>query len=439
MPPDYAPMPLSSPPLSFPQATAKQTSNRIVISRDVRMHPGRGTRAASLKKKSGHIHEGPVLHAMRILIVLLLLAGCSVEEASVSETTQNVSKDELEAAGADCNTLGPTQWQCFVCEWIVVTDPETLIVIPYRLCVEYRCTQIDPWGGTECEEMPAYWVNSTLGRDLNYWFEAESGTRSGPLGGLQITSSASASAGRALDLGAGTSRLDNFYVHIIPVQLTPWVRVIAPSTASNSFYLQVDNVSKRFEVPVSTTWTWVRLDEVYDKGAGWHSLRIHADEPGLRIDRILLTASPAFTPVVQTVQAEAFGWVPPMTSGIMKALPPALPTTYIWVPNGAGTGGFAQLEVDTPYGGNFVVWGRFNAPSTADNSIYIAEYLEDRVTWDVPTTSAGGWVWDRAEVAGEPLVLSLDPGAIIEVAQREDGTRLDKLVFTNDPGFTLVE
>ena len=367
---------------------------------------------------------------MRIL-VLVLLAACSVDE-SLSVTTQDLSKEQIEGSGGICYSTGYNKWGCVRCEGIEVIDEKGQSKW-YHLCTTYACEAVPP-GVTECVET-GYWVGgNTLVRDLNYWYEAESGTRSGTVGAMQVTSSATASNGASLDLagGGGTTRFDDLYIHYVPADLTPWVRVIAPSTSANAFYLQVDNVSRRYEVPVSTTWSWVRLDATYSLAHGHHPIRIHSDEPGLRIDRILFTANPGFVPVVHTVQAEAYGWVPPMTSATTKTFPP---TTYIWVPNGAGPGGFAQLETHVPRADSYVVWGRFQAPSESDNAIYIAPYLEDRVEWHVPTTSSLAWRWDRAD----DLVLQLDGSSIIEIARLEDGTKLDRLVFTNDPGFTLVE
>jgi hypothetical protein len=107
-------------------------------------------------------------------------------------------------------------------------------------------------------------------------------------------------------------------------------------------------------------------------------------------------------------------------------------TGYAWVPNGAGAGGLAQLQLSMPYNDYYYVWGRMLAPTEADNSFYVGKLGEPRTAWSAPVSTS--WKWSVA-----PTTMWLDDYDVVEVAQREDGTKLDQLVFTNDPGLTLVE
>ncbi len=359
------------------------------------------------------------------LFGLLLSVGptqCSCTDVELGATEQDLSKQDLERDGYTCEATAPHggSYTCTKCESFTTTDSTG--THKFTECWSVGCTGY-PDGHTECASQSASLPS--------FWMEAEDTTL---YGAIQKTTDGNASAGSALSVaGSGSTRAT--FATDVAATVTAWVRVIAPSTSASSIYIQLDATpAVRWEIPTTTTWAWLPVHASWSLAAGTHALRFYADEVGVRIDRVVLAGDPAFVPVAQTYQAEAAALVAPMQTGFQRTIPAV---GYIWVPNGGGTGGLAQLQISVPRADTYMVWGRVSAPSDADNSFSIGLLGEPRTAWSMP--SASGWAWDRADVAGQPVLLPLDGFDVLEIAEREDGTKLDKLVLTNDPGFTLVE
>ncbi|MDQ3370647.1 MAG: hypothetical protein M3680_34960 [Myxococcota bacterium] len=358
----------------------------------------------------------------RLLLLLVMVIGCATEEDSLTTTESELSRGNLVTQGYHCwQPFSGGFWRCQKCTAVEVVGDEGSQWV--TVCSSYRCDET-PISST-CTMESSYARNNTFDTDNNVWFEAEAATR---YGSMQVKADANASGGSYLYVaGSGSTRAT--FDAAVAGSVTAWVRAIVPSSSANSFYLQLDAVSTRYELPITTTWTWIPLDLDQFVGSGTHTLRLYADEVGVKIDRILLTSNPEFVPVVQTVQAEVAAIVAPMQAGTQRSIPT---TTFLWVPNGAGSGGLAQWQLAMPYTGNYTAWGRFLAPTEADNSFSIGTLGKPRTTWSVPVASS--WGWSRTTAT-----FGLDGDEVLELAQREDGTKVDKLVLTNDPGFTLVE
>lgn len=112
----------------------------------------------------------------------------------------------------------------------------------------------------------------------------------------------------------------------------------------------------------------------------------------------------------------------------------------VWVPDSAGVGGSVQIQTPQPVD-NYIVWGRINAPWTADNSFYVSSDFGPKATWPLRITSATAWTWARVENYGVPgpYPLRLDDCGFVHIDRRKAGSKLDKIIVTNDPGFTPVE
>lgn len=363
----------------------------------------------------------------------MLLAGCLADDLETSTIVEEIAKQTLQSQGFTCrdktDAWGITSTLCTRCEPVTVNGRTVTV------CTNYTCT-----AAGECTHSGDYIKSATFAADLNFWFEAEAGALSGA---FQLQTDGGASAGSFV---YASSASDGASVHTLTTphntSVYGWARVIAPSTASSSMWMQLDNTQAvRIELPVATTWTWVPLRDSSGVTPSWwlsagdHTVRLLGDEAGVKIDRVLLTESTTFVPVVATIQAETAGVVAPMVKASTLKFPQV---GYVWVPNGTGTNGLAQLSTNLPRADRYAVWGRVQAPTTADNSLFIGAFGDPRAAWETPTTSTG-WAWDRADIAGEPIVLDLDAWGLIEIAQREDGIKVDQLVVTNDPGFTIVE
>jgi hypothetical protein len=94
-----------------------------------------------------------------------------------------------------------------------------------------------------------------------------------------------------------------------------WGRIIAPTDANNSFHASLDadsvdndatdDTSTIWDLPVATTWTWVKLstrkaagnaDVIADLSAGAHTLYLNFREPGVQLDRVIVTRDATLIP-----------------------------------------------------------------------------------------------------------------------------------------------
>jgi hypothetical protein len=116
---------------------------------------------------------------------------------------------------------------------------------------------------------------------------------------------------------------------------------------------------------------------------------------------------------------------------------------FIWVPNGSGNcydpnkeSGYAEYNFKVSTSGNYVIWGRIQAANTKDNSFFVSIDGKDYSLWD--TKSSKSWVWDAVSNrdGADPVSFYLEGGEhTLKIKQREDGTKLDKMIITIDPAY----
>ncbi len=95
--------------------------------------------------------------------------------------------------------------------------------------------------------------------------------------------------------------------------------------------------------------------------------------------------------------------------------------------------GEATYTVDITQAGEHVLWGRVIAPRSDADSFYVEAGGSPNNAWQV----AGGssWHWDKVNIKGgvDPVTYYLQAGInTIVIDRREDGTKLDKLLLTDD-------
>jgi hypothetical protein len=83
--------------------------------------------------------------------------------------------------------------------------------------------------------------------------------------------------------------------------------------------------------------------------------------------------------------------------------------------------------------GSYVLWGRISAVNGKDNSFFVQIENGSDYLWEVETGKR--WHWDLVNdrYKTDPVKFILDKGKhSIKIKLREDGTRLDKMLLTND-------
>jgi unsaturated rhamnogalacturonyl hydrolase len=100
--------------------------------------------------------------------------------------------------------------------------------------------------------------------------------------------------------------------------------------------------------------------------------------------------------------------------------------------------GTARYTLQLPRAGQYRIWGRVIAPTVSDDTFWLRV---DDGAWRVWQGIGLGKAWHWADVhtaaaTGEPLLLGLSAGGhTLDIAYREDGARLDRLLITNATAF----
>jgi hypothetical protein len=328
------------------------------------------------------------------------------------------------------------------------------------------------------------------GGEENIWIEAEDGDIYAP---MEIADDAAASAGGYVWAPEGdgnlyTSSKDGGRVEYrfdVPTDgdYAIWGRVMAPDSASDSFYVRVDGSEMTWHTRLSDNgnWTWDVVSQrnvnddrnasnplVYHLRAGTHTLTIKQREDGARLDKILVTRNLGLTAAdlgpttsggktpsaVQKdiwIEAEGGDIVAPMATARDAA---ASAGRYIWTPEGTGNlytssknGGQVEYRFNVPTGGDYVIWGRVMAPDSGSDSFYV-RVDGSEMTWHTRLSDNGNWTWDVVSQrnvnddrnASNPLVYHLSAGThTLTVKQREDGARLDKILVTRNLNTTAAD
>jgi hypothetical protein len=106
--------------------------------------------------------------------------------------------------------------------------------------------------------------------------------------------------------------------------------------------------------------------------------------------------------------------------------------------NAPPTNGIATYTFNATTAGTYKVWGRTIAPSGNDDSFWVQVDNGKWYKWNrIPVSTA--WRWDDVhndDAGGTPVTWNLAIGQhTLKVAYREDGTRLDRILITDDLNF----
>jgi hypothetical protein len=236
-----------------------------------------------------------------------------------------------------------------------------------------------------------------------------------------------------------------------------WGRVNAGSKATKSFFVAVDEGPYiQWDTPVqsgATTWVWDPVSHqggedaaVFTLAAGTHTLIIKQREDGTKLNKLLITNNLKFVPTGAGKPVLFQLWLEAEEATLSAPMQTALDNeassdTYVWVPKGSGTGGVAEYQFTVPTTGTYVVWGRVISNSTSQDSFFVAMDSDSDALWDTKLSGTEVWGWDivshRAGTQpGEGVELmnyTLEAGThTLRIKQRDSGTKLDKLLITND-------
>lgn len=323
------------------------------------------------------------------------------------------------------------------------------------------------------------------------WLEAESGQLHGDIKGavdseasngryIESQKNGSEGAGNNSGNNAGMARF-RFDVSE-PGNYIIWGRVQAPSGSSNSFYVAVDDsLPTVWDIygPDSENrahhWTWDRVRtrgtedygiqapvsyNTYTLEPGRHTLTIKAREKGTRIDHILITNDLAYRPRGMGnapagtepdyiwIEAEHGTWRTPID---VESDDAASNGRYLWAteePSSQGSEeGLVRFRFEVNHTDDYAVWGRVIAPSSSNNSFFIAMDGAGFEIWDIDAPdkkqASLPWSWEQVHVresrnaAGQnPTMYPLERGVhSLALKNREAGTRIDRLLITNDKSF----
>ncbi len=114
---------------------------------------------------------------------------------------------------------------------------------------------------------------------------------------------------------------------------------------------------------------------------------------------------------------------------------------YMYAPNGAGDRYepgpiMATYPVKIMREGTYVLWGRVKVSDKRDNSFFVQIDDGGDNIWEVE--AGDHWHWDAINDRNgeDPVKFTLTEGLhTIKIKLREDGTKLDKMVLTNDESF----
>jgi hypothetical protein len=100
-------------------------------------------------------------------------------------------------------------------------------------------------------------------------------------------------------------------------------------------------------------------------------------------------------------------------------------------------GGYVAYTFNVPVAGNYVVWGRVMVDRTLgiNDSFFVSMDSGSYVVWETPRGASAAWGWDQVSNRGgaDPVMYELSAGQhTLVIKQREEGTKLDRILITND-------
>lgn len=143
------------------------------------------------------------------------------------------------------------------------------------------------------------------------------------------------------------------------------------------------------------------------------------------------------------LEAESASLRAPMVRGVDNGL------NYIHVINNNGAAlannnaaaGIGFLNFDNAFSDSYKIYALVDAPGNADNSFHIRVDNGNYQEWHITQTAGFEWreVSNTANQNPVSFFIPSGNGHILEVRQREDGTKISRFVISNDPNINLQD
>ena len=114
--------------------------------------------------------------------------------------------------------------------------------------------------------------------------------------------------------------------------------------------------------------------------------------------------------------------------------PDASACLYVHTPQGQGSNGFVDVQVDVPVSDSYWIWGRIWGLDWSGDSMLVSVDGGPDAAWHFG--SRGSWQWERVTSSYASKKWNLSAGVhTIRFKTREDGARLDLVELSSNPGY----
>ena len=224
----------------------------------------------------------------------------------------------------------------------------------------------------------------------------------------------------------------------------------AKSSKDNSLWLRVDGGNWiEWHTPVTghsfqwhaATKGWDQLPVAFNFDAGQHTLEIKVREDGIKLDKFMVSKLSTQTVVIDATDASSISgdWTVDVDDDGNEFLVAANGTGSFYHSPPAGdelTYDFTLSEA-----GTFEMHALVSAANGGDNSFWVQIDGGDWIEWHLDVTG-DTFQWQTVTDGCDQNAVSFDLGAgshTLKIKVREDGTKLDKIVISNDEFIDLSE
>lgn len=215
----------------------------------------------------------------------------------------------------------------------------------------------------------------------------------------------------------------------------------AKSSKDNSVWFRVDGGGwKQWHTPVTGyDWQWHAATNGWDHDsvafnldAGQHTLELKVREDGTKFDKFMVSKLSTTTVVIDALDTTLnSSWQVDVDDDGNEFLVAVGGTHYHAPP----TGGELTYDFTLAEGGTFEMHALVSAANGGDNSIWVQIDGGDWIEWHLTVTGDGVFTWQTVTDGWGQTEVDFDLAAgnhTLKLKVREDGTKIDKIIITDD-------